>query len=219
MTSIGGSLLACYYMPQLNAQKLTDRQQQILEALAKMLQAAPEHKITTAKLASNVGVSEAALYRHFPSKTKMFEALITFAEQTLFVRIHQITKKETTSLNRCAALLQLFLEFCEHNPGITRLLTGSPLAGESRRLHDQVAQFYDRLETQLRQYLRNAELQEAQRACLPISAAANLLIASAEGRVAQYVRSGFKRNPTEGWEDQWSTLTAQFMRPHRPRLG
>ena len=48
-----------------------ERRQQILETLAKMLEESPGARITTAKLAKNVGFSEAALYRHFPSKTKM----------------------------------------------------------------------------------------------------------------------------------------------------
>ena len=44
------------------------RKQQILQALAEMLEQAPGGRITTAGLAKHVGVSEAALYRHFPSK-------------------------------------------------------------------------------------------------------------------------------------------------------
>ena len=64
----------------------SQRRQQILEALAQMLEANPGNRITTAGLAKQVGVSEAALYRHFPSKAKMFEGLIEFIEDTLFSR-------------------------------------------------------------------------------------------------------------------------------------
>ena len=42
--------------------------------------------------------------------------------------------------------------------------------------------------------------------------AANLLIAQAEGRISQYVRSDFKRLPTEYWEDQWTLLSGQLFR-------
>ena len=52
------------------------RKQQILQSLATMLEQAPGERITTSGLARHVGVSEAALYRHFPSKAKMFEGLI-----------------------------------------------------------------------------------------------------------------------------------------------
>jgi TetR/AcrR family transcriptional regulator len=189
------------------------RQEQILQALATMLEAAPLEKITTAKLAAHVGVSEAALYRHFPSKAKMFEALIAFAEQTLFVRIHRISEQQTDAISQCHHLLRLFLEFCEKNPGITQVITGRGLMGEASRLHDRVSQLYDRLETQLRQYLREAELREGLRPRMPVAGAANLMLTSAEGKVSQFCRSGFKRSPTEDWEAQWLALTEHLMRP------
>ena len=189
------------------------RQEQILQALATMLEAAPLEKITTAKLAAHVGVSEAALYRHFPSKAKMFEALIAFAEETLFVRIHRISEQQTDAISQCHHLLRLFLEFCEKNPGITQVITGRGLMGEASRLHDRVSQLYDRLETQLRQYLREAELREGLRPSMPVAGAANLMLTSAEGKVSQFCRSGFKRSPTEDWEAQWLALTEHLMRP------
>ncbi len=189
------------------------RQEQILQALASMLEEAPLEKITTAKLAANVGVSEAALYRHFPSKAKMFESLISFAEETLFVRINRISEQETDAVRQCHHLLRLFLEFCEKNPGITQILTGRGLMGEASKLHDRVSQLYDRLETQLRQYLREAELREGLRPRMPVASAASLMLTSAEGRVSQFCRSGFKRLPMEGWEAHWLVLTEHLMHP------
>jgi len=200
-------------MPGNQRDNPSGRQEQILQALATMLEAAPLEKITTAKLAAHVGVSEAALYRHFPSKAKMFEALIAFAEETLFVRIHRISEQQTDAISQCHHLLRLFLEFCEKNPGITQVITGRGLMGEASRLHDRVSQLYDRLETQLRQYLREAELREGLRPRMPVAGAANLMLTSAEGKVSQFCRSGFKRPPTEDWEAQWLALTEHLMRP------
>ena len=77
------------------------RRQEILESLVKMLEESPGARITTAKLAAEVGVSEAALYRHFPSKTKMFEGLIEFIEDAIFSRINMITKEDTPALKQC----------------------------------------------------------------------------------------------------------------------
>ncbi len=85
--------------------------------------------------------------------------------------------------------------------------------GEASRLHDRVSQLYDRLETQLRQYLREAELREGLRPRMPVAGAANLMLTSAEGKVSQFCRSGFKRSPTEDWEAQWLALTEHLMRP------
>ena len=192
--------------------KKSQRRQQILEALAQMLEAHPGDRITTAGLARQVGVSEAALYRHFPSKSKMFEGLIEFIEETLFSRITIILTEEPTATRRCEKMLMLLLAFAERNPGITRILTGDALAGETERLHLRVAQLFDRFETQLRQTLREAEMREGLRPTISLNAAAGLLLCAAEGRISQYVRSGFKRAPTVDWPEQWQVLMQGFFR-------
>lgn len=183
------------------------RKQEILETLATMLEQSPGARITTAALAEQVGVSEAALYRHFPSKTKMFEGLIEFIEETLFTRIAIIIKEQQSALVQCERIVALLLGFAEKNPGITRLMTGDVLTGETERLRNRVGQLFDRLETQLKQILREAELREGKRTQIPVASAANLMMAAAEGRLIQFVRSEFKRVPTAGWQQQSQLLT------------
>ena len=177
-----------------------------------MLESSPGSKITTARLAASLDVSEAALYRHFPSKTRMYESLIDFVEETLFSRITQILSEESEQLVRCKKILTLFLVFCQRNPGITRILSGDALTGEHERLRGRVAQVYDRIETQLRQCLRMAEVEEGWRTSIPVSSAANLLLALAEGRIAQFVRSDFATVPTQAWDEQWSLVTATLVK-------
>ena len=193
------------------------RRDEILQHLAHMLEATPGGRITTAALAAQVGVSEAALYRHFPSKAKMFEALIAFIEDTLFTRIARIRRDGGDAIAQCGEILGLLLGFCGRNPGITRLLTGDALAGENERLRARMLQFFDRLETELRTVLREAEPREGLRTASPAAQAANLLLAAAEGRIAQFVRSDFRRNPSEQWAEQWRLLAAAtFRRPEAP---
>jgi len=187
------------------------RRQQILETLAAMLEQGHGNRITTAALAEAVGVSEAALYRHFPSKTKMYEGLIEFIEDTLFSRIAIIVKDEQKAMVQCERVVALLLGFSEKNPGITRLLTGDILTGETERLRQRVSQLFDRLETQLKQILREAELREGTRPALPVASAANLMMSAAEGRLIQFVRSEFRRSPTAGWPQQWQVLTHGLM--------
>jgi TetR/AcrR family transcriptional regulator len=193
------------------------RRDDILQHLAHMLEATPGGRITTAALAAQVGVSEAALYRHFPSKAKMFEALIAFIEDTLFTRIARIRRDGGDAIAQCGEILGLLLGFCGRNPGITRLLTGDALAGENERLRARMLQFFDRLETELRTVLREAEPREGLRTAIPAAQAANLLLAAAEGRIAQFVRSDFRRNPSEQWAEQWRLLVvATFRLPEAP---
>lgn len=191
-------------------EKKPSRRQQILEALADELETHPGERITTAGLARAVGVSEAALYRHFPSKAKMFEGLIEFIEESIFSLISRILKEETSSIKRCENILSLLLGFSERNPGLTRILTGDILTGETERLRIRVGQFYERVETQLKQVLREGEMNKEFSLTIPVQAQANLLLAIVEGRIVQFVRSGFKRSPVENWSQQWTLVKTMF---------
>lgn len=194
------------------AENKVSRRDHILQALASMLESQPGARITTAALAKEVGVTEAALYRHFPSKAKMFEGLIEFVEEVVFSRVTLILQEEEDPRSRCEKILTLLLVFTERNPGITRILNGDALTGEHERLQARIAQFFDRLETQLRQVLRDAELKNSLGTVITSAAAANLMLVLVEGHVSQYVRSSFRRKPTESWESQWSFLSSQLFR-------
>jgi TetR/AcrR family transcriptional regulator len=191
------------------------RKQQILQALAEMLEITPGGRITTAGLAKQVGVSEAALYRHFPSKAKMFDGLIEFIEDTIFSRVNFILNSDANTQHRCHNTLYLLLSFTEKNPGITRILTGDPLSGESDRLRVRVAQFFDRLETQLRQMLRESELRDGYTIDFDIPATANLMLSVVEGRISQFVRSNFEKKPTQDWEQQWQIISLTIFPANR----
>lgn len=193
------------------ADEKISRRQQILETLALELERSPGLPITTAGLARAVGVSEAALYRHFPSKAKMFEALIEFIEESVFGLINRILNEEKNMLVRCEKISTLVLGFAQKNPGITRLLTGDVLTGETERLRKRVDKFYERLETQLKQVLREGEANNELKPVSPVQAQANMLLSVMEGRMQQFVRSEFKSLPLHMWDQQWPLLAKCFI--------
>jgi TetR/AcrR family transcriptional regulator len=185
-----------------------NRKQQILECLALMLQSSPGERITTAKLAAQVGVSEAALYRHFPSKARMFEGLIDFIEESIFSRINLILTDHKEALVRCHHILHVLLVFSERNPGICRILSGDALMGENERLRGRVHQLFEKLESQFKQVLRERKLREGKTFSINEAALANLLVSYAEGKISQYVRSGFEKKPSSDFNEQWQFLMA-----------
>jgi len=192
------------------ANKNNNRRGQILQCLASMLESNHGQRITTAKLAAEVGVSEAALYRHFPSKARMFEGLIEFIEDTLFSRINKIISEEKDTITRCQLVLHLVLGFAEKNPGISRILNGDALQGEQERLRTRIAQLFERLETQLKQVLRERKLREGKALPADESHIANILICYADGRISQFVRSEFVHRPTDGFSTQWQFIRSRF---------
>jgi len=188
------------------------RREQILTVLTIELEKKLGLPITTSTLANSVGVSEAALYRHFASKAKMFEALIDYAEECIFSVVNKILEQETDPTIRCYKIISLILSFSEKNPGITRLLIGDILLGENERLHHRVTQFFERIELQIRQILREANLTNGPRPISNIDAAANQMLIYIEGKLSQFVISSFKNKPTEHLEIQWGVIKAGCFR-------
>jgi len=173
----------------------SDRKQQILEALAKMLEIPKREKITTASLASKLDVSEAALYRHFANKAQMFESLIEFIEASIFGVINKITTDETDGIKQVQLIITMLLKFAEKNPGMTRVLIGDALVNEEEWLQTRINQLYDRIESSLKQSIRIAETSTGVKSEPEIKA--NLMMCYVIGRWQQFAKSGFKRKPTE----------------------
>jgi len=185
------------------ASNKNNRKEQILQALALELEQRPGERITTANIAKAVGVSEAALYRHFPSKAKMFEALIEFSEETVFGLMNQVIKGPGDIFSIVEKMIVIVLTFSEKNPGITRILLGDALVGEHARLLKRSDQFFQRIETQLRQVLREAELKGQLNYQGNISQFAEVISSFIEGQLSKYVRSRFVKRPNENWAGKW----------------
>jgi TetR/AcrR family transcriptional regulator len=183
-----------------------ERKLQILQTLATMLEHPKGERITTAALAKQLDVSEAALYRHFASKAQMFEGLIAFIEETVFGLINQITANEEDGLKQAQRIILMLLEFAETNRGMTRVLIGDALVIEDERLTVRMNQMMDRIEASLKQCLKVAAAQAGADGVAAserhINERANLIVAAVIGRWSRFAKSGFKKLPKEYAETQ-----------------
>ncbi|MEO5671496.1 MAG: nucleoid occlusion factor SlmA [Ramlibacter sp.] len=178
-----------------------ERRVQILQALATMLEQPGAERITTAALAARLDVSEAALYRHFASKAQMFEGLIEFIEQSVFTLVNQIGEREPAGSAQGAKIVGMLLQFAEKNPGMTRVMVGDALVFENDRLQQRMNQFFDKIESTLKQSLRTAADGDGSATpSLDAQVRASMLTAFVVGRLQRFARSGFKRAPSEHLE-------------------
>ncbi|WP_307607318.1 nucleoid occlusion factor SlmA [Variovorax boronicumulans] len=179
-----------------------ERRVQILQALAAMLEQPGAERVTTAALAARLEVSEAALYRHFASKAQMFEGLIDFIEQSVFTLVNQILEREgATGAQQAARILTLLVQFAERNPGMTRVMVGDALVYENERLQQRMNQFFDKIESTLRQVLRGAASAEGSATpSVDAQVRAAALTAFVVGQLQRFARSGFRRAPSEHLE-------------------
>ncbi len=191
--------------------KKSNRREEILQALAMMLESSEgASRITTAKLAKQVGVSEAALYRHFPSKARMFEGLIEFIEDGLFSHINIILEKDQNTLQHLRNITLFILAFAEQNPGLSRIMSGHALMFENDQLRTRINQLFKRIETQLKQIIRERKVREGDEFPIGEDELSSILIAHIEGNLNHFIRSDFNYKPTKHFDAYWSLLSAQL---------
>ena len=186
--------------------QLRPRQLEIMQNLAKMLGAKGPVKVTTALLASECSITEAALYRHFPSKRKIYSGLVDFCEQNIFDLIANINSAEGDELDKAKKILVLLVTFSERNPGLARLLTREAFSVDETSLDERIGQMMSKIELLLKQNLQKYEQSTKKKLNLPTASAANLLLACSEGIIQQFVRSGFQDSPSKRVNDQFEFL-------------
>ena len=185
---------------------LKPRQLDIMQNLAAMLGQKGPVKITTALLANQCGITEAAIYRHFPSKRKIYSGLVDFCEQNIFDLITSINSSDSDYLEKTKKILNLLVNFSEKNPGLARLLTREAFSIDETSLDERIGQMMSKIELIIKQNLQKYEQTTKAKLALPTASSANLLLASAEGFIQQFVRSGFQDAPSKRVKDQFEFL-------------
>ena len=186
--------------------RLKPRQLDIMQNLAVMLGQKGPVKITTALLANQCGITEAAIYRHFPSKRKIYSGLVDFFEQNIFDLIATINTSDSDYLEKTKKILNLLVNFSEKNPGLARLLTREAFSIDETTLDERIGQMMSKIELIIKQNLQKYEQTTKAKLALPTASSANLLLASAEGFIQQFVRSGFQDAPSKRVKDQFEFL-------------
>ena len=187
-------------------EQLKPRQLDIMQNLAKMLGEKGPVKITTSLLSKECGITEAAIYRHFPSKRKIYSGLVDFCEKNIFDLIANINSSEGDELEKTKKILILLVTFSEKNPGLARLLTREAFSVDETSLDERIGQMMSKIELLIKQNLQKYEQETKKKLELPTASAANLLLACSEGMIQQFVRSGFQDSPSKRINDQFTFL-------------
>ena len=185
-----------------------DRKNIILQALASMLEERNLSKITTASLAEKSKITEAALYRHFPSKRSIYAELFSFCDNAIFTKCNELKKDKMSSKEKVKNAFMFFMIFIEKNKGFARLLSREALTSDEQNVTDNVNQFYERLELVLRQILKEDDSNLRTQAGI----SAQLIITALEGNIGRYIRSKFKDSPSTYIENVWGLISISIFK-------
>ena len=187
------------------AKEKVSRKIQIMQTLASMLEDREPVKITTAELAKRTNITEAAIYRHFPSKRRIYQELVEFFEDSIFPRIASI-KKDSAPDEVAGNIVMLILTFCDKNKGISKILNREALSVDESKIEDKVNLLFDRLALEIKQSFQNYDKETKNKLSLNGGSGGDLVVSCLEGQIQIFIRSKFKRDITHSWNEHWQII-------------
>ena len=187
------------------AEDKISRKTQIMQTLARMLEEKEPVKITTAELARRTEITEAAIYRHFPSKRKIYEEMVIFFESNIFPRIESI-RSNHPSEEVPGLIVSLILSFCETNKGFAKILNKQALTAAEAKIDDKISLIFERLNVEIKQSFQSYERETKKKLKINSSSSADLLMSCMEGQIQAFTRSNFKKNSLTDWQAHWNLL-------------
>ena len=181
------------------------RKIQIMQTLAEMLEEKEPVKITTAELARRTNITEAAIYRHFPSKRKIYEEMVIFFESSIFPRIESM-KQNHANDEIPGLIVTLILTFLETNKGFAKIINKQALTAAEAKIDDKISLILEKLSVEIKQSFQSYERETKKKLALNSTNSSDLLMACMEGQIQAFIRSNFKKNPVSSWQEHWQLL-------------
>jgi len=167
-----------------------ERREVTVEAVIDLAAEQNPADITTGAIAKRMGVTQGALFRHFPSKDAILQAVMEWVSERLLARIDKATAAAASPLGALEAAFTAHIEFISEHPGVPRMLFGELQRAErtiAKRMAQTLIQRYgERLGRLIAEGKQRGELL----ATLDDKAAATLFIGTIQGLVMQSLIAG-----------------------------
>ena len=146
--------------------------------------------ITTAAIASRMGLTQGALFRHFPNKAAILRAVMCWVSNKLMTRLDKARKEALSPLAALEAMFMTHVEFVVKHPGVPRLLFGELQRGEKTESKDIVQKLIKRYREQLHLLIEKGKVIEELDPDLDPEAASILFIGTIQGLIMQSLLAG-----------------------------
>jgi AcrR family transcriptional regulator len=179
------------------------RKKQIMDAARKLIMRSGSEHVTVRNMAKEVGISEAAIYRHFKSKTEILSFLADSVADGLIHDIDTAGSVGFTSLDIIDEILRTHLSRIEQRRGLSFLVLAEIISfGDkslNKKVSDNIQIYVDRLKLLLSDGVRVGLISQD----VDLEAAALLLFGMIQGLVNIWALSGFKFDLTEKYSGLW----------------
>ena len=167
-----------------------ERRAATVEAMVALAAEQNPNDITTTAIAQRMGLTQGALFRHFPSKEAILQAVMRWVMERLLARVDKAAEGAVSPAAALEAVFMTHIDFVSEHPGVPRMLFGElQRPGETlpKRMVQTLIHHYGE---RLRRLLEAGKAQGELDAGLDVDAAAVLFIGTIQGLVMQSLLVG-----------------------------
>ena len=146
--------------------------------------------ITTAAIAQQMGLTQGALFRHFPSKDAILLAVMEWVAERLLGRVDKAIESAPSPLAALEATFMAHIDFVVKHPGVPRMLFGELQHADLSPAKLMVRTMIRGYSSRLQRLIEDGKAQGELAADLDVEAATTLFIGSIQGLVMQSLIAG-----------------------------
>jgi AcrR family transcriptional regulator len=191
------------------------RQQQIVDAARKLIVKYGSEHLTVRRIAKEVGISEAAIYRHFKSKKEILFFLADHITCSLLEGIDRARTENDTSLESIDNILKSHLSAIEQKQGMSFQVIAEIISLGDKKLNkkvsDDIVSYIERLKELLADGVKSGEV----RGDIDLEAAATLLFGMIQGLVNIWALSNYKFNLSVRYSSLWNVFKESVIKRYK----
>jgi len=161
-----------------------------VEAVVELAAKQNPSEITTTAIAKHMGVTQGALFKHFPTKDAILQAVMGWVSERLLSRLDKAAQAESSPIAAIEAMFMAHVQFVSEHPGVPRMLFGELQRAEQtvpkRMVQTLIRKYGERLHRLIEEGKHVGELPNT----LDTEASITLLIGMTQGLVMQSLFSG-----------------------------
>jgi len=167
-----------------------ERRAVIVESVIELAGLRNPSEITTAAIAAHMNLTQGALFRHFPTKDAIWQAVMEWVAEQLLTRIDRAAQGIESPLAAMQAMFMSHVEFAIKHPGVPRMIFGQLQRAESTLVKRTARTLIERYEERLRRMIERGKACGELSASLDAKAAAILFIGTIQGLIMQSLLAG-----------------------------
>jgi AcrR family transcriptional regulator len=180
------------------------RKDQIIDAARSLIIKYGSEHVTVRRMAKQVGISEAAVYRHFKNKADILSFLVDHIQKNLVEDINKATPAEHSSLDLLDKILRRHMSAIEQRRGISFLIIAEIISLGNKKLNQKVTEVINEYIDNLRSVLAKSVESGEMRNDVNLEAASTLLFTMIQGLVNIWALSNYSFDVEEKYATLWN---------------